>query len=293
MQYQRVPLKCFDMGGGRESNSFRVALRAGADVNTRGVCLSSNLQSRRSPAITSTPLPASTLTPLSIAAWAGHFALVQLLVNNGARTDFYDGQGCTPLVAALKQGHQAIAISLFKQLKDPNIPSCVLGREGWTPLHTACFYSYTRAVRAFLKYGANVHAATPQGGHTPAHLLILAREAHAVHPDQTRLMLKLVLDHGADIDAQTKAGDTLLHLCLRHRPWRAPGTLSRQWEGDVDLVQYVLALGAAIDEKARRLIRGHSDPRMREVVSSEFFSPTLLRPFPPPDLLQHPMRSTS
>uniref|UniRef100_A0A1X7TBD3 Uncharacterized protein n=1 Tax=Amphimedon queenslandica TaxID=400682 RepID=A0A1X7TBD3_AMPQE len=59
-------------------------------------------------------------TALSIAAERGHLDIVQLLLNDGADKSTANFAGETALVAAVREGHEKVALLLSEEA-DPNI----------------------------------------------------------------------------------------------------------------------------------------------------------------------------
>ncbi|XP_063220996.1 ankyrin repeat domain-containing protein 49-like [Bacillus rossius redtenbacheri] len=78
----------------------------------------------------------------------------------------------------------------------------VRDKDGYTPLHRACYNDHIDVVNHLLLKGANIRAET-EDGWQPLHSSCMW--------NNYRCVAKL-LDHGADINATSKGGQTPLHL---------------------------------------------------------------------------------
>ncbi|KAL8707961.1 MAG: hypothetical protein Q9220_007104 [cf. Caloplaca sp. 1 TL-2023] len=104
----------------------------------------------------------------------------------------------------------------------------------WTPLHIACSTGQARAVAMLLRLGANVTARTREEDEdwdqsTP---LILAA-GHSFDE-----VVKILLEHGAEVDAFTKAGFTALHQAAQ--------------KGDCSTAKIILDHGASTSALTQR-----------------------------------------
>ena len=139
---------------GRESTA-RKLLHLGADVNVR----KKNTGTRDS------------MTPLHMAAFNGHIAIVRLLLEVGADPEARFRKGCTPLFYALFARHGDVA---------RHIARCTSNLQGflvnstkrWTPLHVACRAGLWSCARYFLNENADVDAIDAKGW-TPLHHALL------------------------------------------------------------------------------------------------------------------------
>lgn len=135
----------------------RVLLQAGADAN----CQSSG-QERR--------------TPLHAAAVLGDSAIVEELLEYGARVDAVDSEGITPLHIAAATDHVEVAQRLLSA-------GAAVGpvRTGGldTPLHVASSEGSCRVLKTLLDSGANA-AARNRAGDTPLHCACRSLEHRAV-----------------------------------------------------------------------------------------------------------------
>lgn len=69
------------------------------------------------------------LTALHLASLHGHLNVVQLLLDNGAKTDIRDAWNCTPLHNAAGKGHQAVVEELISFGANPDMETL----KGKTP----------------------------------------------------------------------------------------------------------------------------------------------------------------
>ena len=111
--------------------------------------------------------------------------------------------------------------SLFKLLRGVDMS----GRDNdeRTPLHLASYYGQVEVAEALLEHTVQVNA-TDIWGHTPLHQVTLGianydykssitdRRDQRRHPGRVIRLSQLLLEHGADVNAQNKDHDTPLHL---------------------------------------------------------------------------------
>ncbi|KAJ1473809.1 ankyrin repeat-containing domain protein, partial [Baffinella frigidus] len=135
------------------------------------------------------------LSPLHLAAWGGHGATLQLLLNKGAhvharsknkRTPLHnaaaadgsgdvvqflldkgadanakDGNGEVPICRAATEGNHAAVQILLDNGADPNIVHTTLGGE--TPIHTAVCQGHLTIVQLLLAKGATINLKAKEG----------------------------------------------------------------------------------------------------------------------------------
>ena len=106
---------------------------------------------------------------------------------------------------------------------DPALANTWAG-DGFFPLGLAAFFGHPGAVRLLLERGADVHATARNAMKVTA---LHAAAAARVHRTETS---RLLLDHGARVDARQEGGWTALHAAAQ--------------SGDVALVTLLLARGA-------------------------------------------------
>ncbi|WP_052316087.1 ankyrin repeat domain-containing protein [Desulfomonile tiedjei] len=102
------------------------------------------------------------IRPLAAAALAGHVAIVELLLSQGAQLNRTDQFGNTPLMEAALAGHREVVQLLLKrgaEIEARNI-------DGETALLRACMWGHTDVVELLWRVGARLN--TPdKDGNTP------------------------------------------------------------------------------------------------------------------------------
>lgn len=145
---------------GRESTARRL-LHLGADVNVK---LQKPLphSEQLKPSSSDNTKPCLGVTPLHMAAWKGHLAIVKLLLQIGANPEARNPQGWTPLYAALVSGHEKISRTISRHISNLH-NFLVNSEEKLTPLHVASRFGLSKSVRYFLEGGADVDAKDRRG----------------------------------------------------------------------------------------------------------------------------------
>ena len=105
------------------------------------------------------------------------------------------------LINLSQNGKTEILKELLKNSVNPNCTN----DEGQTPLHIACHYSHVDVVMALLNHGANVNA---ENNKKECPLVWI--DVWKFNEEVATIIARKLLEHGADINAQTKYGDTLL-----------------------------------------------------------------------------------
>ncbi|XP_044728737.1 ankyrin repeat domain-containing protein 49 [Chrysoperla carnea] len=82
----------------------------------------------------------------------------------------------------------------------------VRDKDGYTPLHRACYSGNLKAIDILLEYGADIAAQTDMGWQ-PLH--------SACKWNHAECALRL-LQHGADVNAKSEGGQTPLHIAGTH-----------------------------------------------------------------------------
>ena len=100
--------------------------------------------------------------------------------------------------------------------------------DGWTPLHLAAFFGAEDDARALLNKGASASArSTNAMQNLPLHAAAAGRHAAIV---------KLLIDHGAPVDARQHGGWTALHSAAQN--------------GDVAMAETLVSAGADVSARA-------------------------------------------
>ena len=138
-------------------------------------------------------------TPLYYAAKRSSHDVAKLLVECGADVDATDDDDLTPLHYTASYNSHDVAKLLVERGADVNATD----NDGWTPLHAAAWMNF-HAPDAYVSHRSTVQAAW----------------------DNFLDMAKLLVDHGADVNAKVNSGETLLDImtAARHtgaRPGRA------------------------------------------------------------------------
>ncbi|KAK1945695.1 Ankyrin-1 [Phytophthora citrophthora] len=266
------PLSLAVANGLTEASSL--LLRAGCDVNTRSLSLSS---------------------PLYLASEHGWDLLVDMLLDANARRDYAVVGGATALCAAAKNGHRSTVLRLLaaeKQAEDEaqaqgrinkqqQVQALFLACEGGhlfvvsdllllteldantlmdenvSPLYLASQMGYVAIASLLLARGADPNFRRPSGG--VSCLYIAAQEGH----DQ---IVRLLVNAGADVHTKMDDMSTALHIAARMGRKTVSRSLLRcgarlndqtrsgltalyiaSEEGHVRLVDFLLEVGAATD----------------------------------------------
>lgn len=117
--------------------------------------------------------------------------------------------------------------------------------DGWTVLHLAAFFGHPELAAQLLERGAEVNSrSTNSMKNTPLHAAVAGRKAAVV---------RVLLEHGADANAQQEGGWTALHGAAQ--------------SGDREIVELLLAGGANANARAQNnqspldmaLTKGHEE----------------------------------
>ncbi|CAM9206215.1 unnamed protein product [Ectocarpus sp. 12 AP-2014] len=157
---------------------------------------------------------------LHSAASNNHVAVIDVLVAAGARFDVRDQQGLTPLHAASDEGCAEAIATLMKHGAGGNH----VNADGESPLHLAVRRDDVAAATALLVGGANPNLDSKDDVFSPLYLATVMGHLH---------VLKVFLQHGADVNRFRTAGATLLHTAAN--------------EKDVGVVEALIAAGADLE----------------------------------------------
>ncbi|KAA0708979.1 Ankyrin repeat domain-containing protein 6 [Triplophysa tibetana] len=141
-------------------------------------------------------------TPLHLAAYKGHIAVVRILLAAGCDLDIQDDCDQTALHRAAVLGNTDVISALVQE-------GCALDRQdkdGNTALHETAWHGFSQSVKLLVKAGANVHAKN-KAGNSALHLA--CQNGHAQSS-------KVLLLAGSRPDSKNNAGDTCLHVSARY-----------------------------------------------------------------------------
>ena len=134
------------------------------------------------------------MTPMHVAARAGHADVLSLLLEHGADVDVRDMFGIAPLYWASRSGKVEAGQILLDCGADIN----ARGNHGETPLSGALFERRVEFARMLLTRGASIDT-HGTNGNTPLHWAVVKMNIEAV---------RLLLEHGADVNACDNEGMT-------------------------------------------------------------------------------------
>uniref|UniRef100_A0A674IKV8 Uncharacterized protein n=1 Tax=Terrapene triunguis TaxID=2587831 RepID=A0A674IKV8_9SAUR len=140
---------------------------------------------------------ASNETLLHIAAANGHVAIIEYLINKGAKLDVKDKKGRTPLHRAAEKGQD----DAVKVLLQAGAYIYSLDKEAKTPLHLAAQNHHTHILKRILKEEARCYKNQQNFLHM------------AALKDESNLAQKL-LKNGAPVDAKDEKGQTALDYAI-------------------------------------------------------------------------------
>jgi ankyrin repeat protein len=154
-------------------------------------------------------------SPVLMATYAGQQEIVRLLLDRGARPNFFE---------ACALGLDA---DVRRQLRDDPGAVRQWAHDGWTPLHLAAYFGHRETAEALLDAGADVLALSRNGEGN------LAINAAAAGPraDRRPDIIRLLIARGCPVDGRgSPSGHTPLHEAA--------------FNGDLALVRLLLDSGA-------------------------------------------------
>ncbi|MGE3579451.1 MAG: ankyrin repeat domain-containing protein [Vicinamibacterales bacterium] len=183
-------------------------------------------------------------TALHWAAHRGDAALVDLLLQAGAKAAVVNAYGVAPLALAVESGNAAVVSRLLKAGADANLPST----GGEMPLMTAARLGNAAAVTALLEHGAVVNATESTRGQSA--LMWAAAEGHAD-------VIRLLVQKGADINLVsrgpnvpkdiTEGASIYKRVAPRVDPFKAVQFAVRA--GHTEAVKALVEAGANVNEE--------------------------------------------
>ncbi|HYL77735.1 MAG TPA: ankyrin repeat domain-containing protein [Bryobacteraceae bacterium] len=155
--------------------------------------------------------------PFTAAKYAGRNEIATMLLARGVPLDLFAAciAGAEQRVVELAAGAGKAAINGYS-------------RDGWTPLHLACFFGHPTVAEALLVHGADVHAQSHNAmQNMPLHAAAAGKNCDAV---------RILIEHGADVNARQHGGWTAIHAAAQN--------------GDVEMVRLLIASGADVQARA-------------------------------------------
>ncbi|XP_023667664.1 ankyrin repeat and SOCS box protein 4 isoform X3 [Paramormyrops kingsleyae] len=161
-------------------------------------------------------------TPLHVACEVSNGDFVTLLLSHGARINSISLSGHTALHCCITKESVECAKQLI--LKGAKVDWCSENSEAERPLHTAARFGIPELVGLYLTHGAdvngtNVYKETPLI--TAAYWALHMRDQ--VYSGQHHLVCRILLDHGADVNAQEVDDKVALHKAA----WNCDHVLTR------------------------------------------------------------------
>jgi ankyrin repeat protein len=152
----------------------------------------------------------------TVAKYSGRNEIAALLLENGVQLDVFAAciAGAEQRVAELT-GRDRELIQSYSH-------------DGWTPLHLACFFNHPAIAEALILSGADVQVRSRNAMNNAP--------LHAAAAGRSRDSVRILLEHGADVNAQQEGGWTALHAASQN--------------GDVEMVQLLIASGAHVHTRA-------------------------------------------
>ena len=159
-------------------------------------------------------------TPLHHSAARGELAVAKFLLANGADINSKDTQGFTPLYNAARFDQKPMVELLLTHHAEVNVKSW----GGLTPLHHAASKGFLSVAETLLANGADPNAEASSTAIEP-----LVTDARFGQPDQSYFaatalhyaaggghlaIVRLLLDHKADVNAKSKGGQTPLFAAV-------------------------------------------------------------------------------
>jgi ankyrin repeat protein len=139
-------------------------------------------------------------TPLHFAARNGLLGVAQILLERNADVNSQSDHKSTPLLLASELGHPDVV----QLLLDHNADLYLRDADGDTPLHCAAVGGQLEVTRILLKLNVEVNSRNDDGS-TPLHL---ASRGSQDHRKGSAVVVRLLIDYGADVQVRNHSGKT-------------------------------------------------------------------------------------
>jgi ankyrin repeat protein len=206
------------------------------------------------------------MTCVHLAAWFGLRDITAALLEKGYDPNARDTFGRTPWLYAVKNGHVAVV----KLLVESSADTTAKDDKDHTALHLAALRGYETIVEILLENGADVEAKTavdekdfyndlselPSHGH-PFFIIRGRSGCTALHwaaAKGHRAVVKLLLDHGANISSKTGIGIVKTGIGIVKTAGGQTALQLSAGQGHIDVLELLLQKGA--DIAARDASRG-------------------------------------
>ena len=146
--------------------------------------------------------------PLVAALCRNHFQVAELLLELGGRVDVQDARKQTALHKTVDR-HEKVAINAVQFLLRQGANVNAQRDDLWTPLHLAINVGNLKVARMLLEHQADVNVRNDEG-QAPLHLLSIWKALQ--DEDEESDLAKLLLKRGASVNEKDKNNATPLHL---------------------------------------------------------------------------------
>ncbi|HEX5226911.1 MAG TPA: ankyrin repeat domain-containing protein [Bryobacteraceae bacterium] len=156
------------------------------------------------------------LSAFAAAKYSGRNEIATLLLEKGVELDIFTAS----MAGARERANELLHAN-------PDLAGAY-SRDGWTPLHLACFFAIAEMVADLIEKGADVNARSQN----PMQNMPL----HAAAARRNRDAVRVLLENGAGVNARQEGGWTALHAAAQN--------------GDAEMARLLIAAGADVAARA-------------------------------------------